>query len=375
MKHILIFASYGPSLINFRLDLIKKILSKGHKVSVAAPSNKFSNKLKKKLIDLGINVNIFSLTKTGLNLFKEFKSIYEIYKVIKSSKPDIIISYTSKPVIYTGLVLKFFPKINYYPLITGLGFPYTDVNSIKKKFLKYLTTKLYQEALKRSVKVIYQNKDDELLFFKLKIVTNKKKTFIVNGSGVDLKFFSLTRLPSRPIFLMASRLLIYKGVREYVEAAKIVSLNFPNVKFQLAGGIDENPSSISLHELKSWIKFGVIEYLGEKNNIRSILKSCKYFVLPSYYREGVPRSILEALAVGRPIITTDSVGCRSTVTHKKNGLLVPVKNSIALAKAMMKLLNEKEKNIKKMAKKSYILAKKKYDINKVNKRMLEIIRL
>lgn len=175
MKHILIFASYGPSLINFRLDLIKKILSKGHKVSVAAPSNKFSNKLKKKLIDLGINVNIFSLTKTGLNLFKEFKSIYEIYKVIKSSKPDIIISYTSKPVIYTGLVLKFFPKINYYPLITGLGFPYTDVNSIKKKFLKYLTTKLYQEALKRSVKVIYQNKDDELLFFKLKIVTNKKK--------------------------------------------------------------------------------------------------------------------------------------------------------------------------------------------------------
>ena len=374
MKHILIIASYGPSLINFRLPLIKKLLSRGHKVSVASPAENFSDNLQKELRILGININFFSLSNTGLNFFKDCKSMLEIYKVIRDSRPNVIISYTAKPVIYTGLVLKCFKKISYYPLITGLGYAFIDKSSIKYKILKYLMIKLYREGLKNSKKIIFQNRDDQFLFFKLKIIKQKKLSNIVNGSGVDLNEYPLSSLPSKSVFLMISRLLIDKGVREYVEAAKIVSSHFSNVTFQLAGYLDKNPSGISSNELQSWIKDGTIEYLGQIKSVQSILKSCKYFVLPSY-REGTPRSTLEALSTGRPIITTDAPGCRETVVHKKNGLLVPIKDSLALADAMIRLLKEKDETIKKMAKESFLIAKNKFEINKVNRSIIDIMNL
>ena len=165
MKHILIIASYGPSLINFRLPLIKKLLSRGYKVSVASPIDKFSDNLQKKLQDLGVDINIFTLSRQSLNFLKNFKSLLEVYKIIKNLKPNTIISYTAKPVIYTGLVLKYFNKINYYPLITGLGYTFSDRNAFKNKILKYLMIKLYRVGLKRAAKVIFQNKDDQFLFF------------------------------------------------------------------------------------------------------------------------------------------------------------------------------------------------------------------
>ena len=374
MKHILIIASYGPSLINFRLPLIKKLLFKGYEISVASPVENFSSNLQNELKDLGINVNFFSLSRTGLNFFRDCKSILEIFKIIKNSKPNIIISYTAKPVIYTGLILKFFPKIIYYPLITGLGFAFIDRYSIKHKILKYFIVKLYREGLKSSKKIIFQNKDDQGLFFKLKIIRQKNLSDVVNGSGVDLNAYPLSSLPSKPVFLMISRLLIDKGVREYVEAAKIVRSRFSGVTFQLVGYLDKNPSAISANELQSWINKGDIEYLGEVKSVQSVLKLCKYYVLPSY-REGTPRSTLEALSTGRPIITTDVPGCRETVIHEKNGLLVPVKDSVALANAMIRLLNETDKNIERMAKESFLIAQNKYEINKVNQSMLNMMDL
>ena len=372
MKHILIIASYGPSLINFRLPLIKKLLSKGHKVSVASPNDEFSDNLKKQLISLGVNINIFILSRQSLNIFKDFKSLIEIYKIIRNTKPNIIISYTAKPVIYTGLVLKFFKKINYFPLITGLGFAFSKSSSTKLKILKYLMIKLYHAGLKSSAKIIFQNKDDQSLFLKLKIIKNL--SCVVNGSGVDLNSYPLTDLPSKPIFLMIARLLVDKGVREYFEAAKIVRSRFSGIKFQLVGGLDQNPSGISANELQSLINKGDVEYLGEMKSVQSTLKLCKYYVLPSY-REGTPRSILEALSTGRPVITTDAPGCRETVIHEKNGFLVPIKDPQALANAMIRLLNEKDETIKKMAKESYLIAKNKYEINKINQSMLNIMNL
>ena len=374
MKHVLIIASYGPSLINFRFSLIKKLISRGYKVSVASPEDRFSDILQQKLKDLGVAINIFSLSSTGLNLFKDCKTILEIYRIIQSSKPKIIISYTIKPVIYTGLVLKFFKKINYFPLITGLGYVFIDKDKFKHKFIKYLIIKLYKESLKSSVKTIFQNKDDQSLFLKLEIIKKKNITNVINGSGVDLNMYPLSNLPSKPVFLMISRLLVDKGVREYVEAAKIVRSRFPDVSFQLAGYLDSNPSGITSQELHKWINEGNIQYLGEKKTVQSILKSCKYYVLPSY-REGTPRSVLEALSTGRPIITTDTPGCRETEIHKKNGLLVPIKDSKALANAMISLLEEDDKTIKKMAFESYKLAKNKFEIDIVNKSIFKIMNL
>jgi hypothetical protein len=231
MKHILIITSFGPSLINFRLPLIKEFLSRGYRVSVASPGVKFSEDLQKILIDLGVNINIFSLSNTTLNVFKDFKTILEIFSIIKKSKPNIIISYTVKPTIYTGLVLKFFKQISFFPLITGLGYVFIAKNSTKHKILKYLITNLYRVSLKSSAKIIFQNKDDQKLFYKLKIVEKKKLSDVVNGSGVDLKLFPVSNLPLEPVFLMISRLLFDKGVREYVEAAKIVRSRYPFANF------------------------------------------------------------------------------------------------------------------------------------------------
>lgn len=374
MKHILIISSHAPSLVNFRLPLIKELIHKGHKISVATTNYKFTDNLQNQLINLGVNINIFSLSRSGLNFFEDYKSFQEMRAIIKNCKPQIIIAYTAKPVIYTGIILKNFPKIAYYPLITGLGYAFTFDKSLKRLILKHLMIKLYKVGLKNAKKVIFQNKDDKNLFKKLKIIKKNNSLRVVNGTGVDLKAYPFSVLPSKPIFLMISRLLVDKGVREYVEASKIVKSHFPNAIFQLAGYLDENPSGINFNELKLWIKQGNIQYLGEIDSVKSILKSCKYYVLPSY-REGTPRSTLEALATGRPVITTDVPGCRETVVHKKNGLLIPAKNSKALAKAMIALLKEKDKIIKVMAKESHLIAKKKYKIEKVNKSILGIIGL
>lgn len=374
MKHILIIASDGVSLINFRLPLIKMLLAKGYKVSVASPINKFSDDLQKELKILGVNINIFTLSRTGLNFLKDLKSIFQINNIISYSKPNLIISFTAKPVIYTGLILRFYQKISFFPLITGVGYGLYEKKSIKHRILKFLMIRLYREGLKSAQTIIFQNKDDQHLFYKLKILKKKNISRIVNGSGVDLDKYPLTSLPSKPIFLMISRLLEDKGVREYIDAAKIVHSHFSGVTFQLVGGLDENPSSINLNNLKSWIDEGNIDYLGEIKSVQSCLKSCRYYVLPSY-REGTPRSTLEALSIGRPIITTDVPGCRETVIHEKNGLLVPVRDSVSLANAMIKLLNEPNEKIEKMARESFLIAKNKYEIGKVNKNMLEIMKL
>lgn len=374
MKHVLFITSYAPSLINFRGSLIKKLLSRGCKVSVAAPSHEFTDVLKNELTKLSVKINIFSLSRTGLSPFEDYKSYQELCFILKSCRPDIVLAYTAKPVIYAGLLLKHFPKIDYFPIISGLGYAFTEGDSIRRKILKILMIKLYRIGLKRARKIIFQNIDDQNLFKKLKIVAKKNLTHVINGSGVDLNVYPFSPMPSKPIFLMMSRLLIDKGLREYVEAARIVRFSFPNVLFQLAGKLDENHSGIKFNELQSWIDQGNIKYLGHINSVQFILKSCKFYVLPSY-REGTPRSVLEALATGRPIITTNVAGCRETVIHEKNGLLVPAKNPKALADAMIKLLKEKKEKIQDMANQSFLIAKNKYDVRKVNKSILKIINI
>ena len=199
-------------------------------------------------------------------------------------------------------------------------------------------------------------------------------TFIVHGSGIDLNHYPFSIPSKRPIFLMLARLLIDKGVREYAEAARIVKNKYPNAVFKLAGRLDSNPSSISTDELNIWINNGFIEYLGEISSVQESLADCRFYVLPSY-REGTPRSILEALATGRPVITTDSPGCRETVIHGINGLLVSPKNSKSLANAMVQLLEEKDDKILSMGKESFILSKNKYAVEKINKSIADIMNL
>ncbi len=374
-KNILIISSELSSLINFRSSLIKYLIDEGHKITVLVPKEKNDNGNKtKKLKSIGVVFKSYSLSRTGLNPFKDYSSFKSICYSIAQIKPDIVLAYTAKPVIYAGIAMRHFPKTIFFPLITGLGYGFTEGNGIKRKLIKKLMVILYKEGLKRAKSVIFQNSDDEELFYKLKIIPSNMSTSIIHGSGVDLNHYPFSIPSKRPIFLMLSRLLIDKGVREYAEAASIVKNKYPNAVFKLAGRLDSNPSSISSEELNIWIKDGFIEYLGEISSVQESLADCRFYVLPSY-REGTPRSVLEALATGRPVITTDSPGCRETVIHGINGLLVSPKNSKSLANAMVQLLEEKDDKILSMGKESFILSKNKYAVEKINKSIADIMNL
>jgi len=212
--------------------------------------------------------------------------------------------------------------------------------------------------------MLFQNPDDESEFRSRGLVGPNTPTLVVNGSGVDITHYSPTPTSSDPIFLMIARLVAEKGVREYAEAARLVRRSHPEARFHLAGWIDSTPDAIDESLLNSWISEGTIEYLGALDDVRPALSRCRVYVLPSY-REGTPRTVLEAMSMGRPIITTNAPGCRETVEHEVNGLLVRPRDSENLAQAMIRLI-ESSSLAEDMAQESRRIAVEKYDVHKVN---------
>ena len=232
----------------------------------------------------------------------------------------------------------------------------------------------YKIAFKYNKKVIFQNKDDVEEFVNRKYL-KKDKCEIVDGSGVNMERFKRNPLPSGNIFLMVSRILKQKGVREYFEAAKIVKQKYPEAEFLYVGAEDKTQAALNLDEVREeFLDTGIVNYCGESNDVPSYIAKSTVFVLPSYYREGVPRTLLEALSMGRPIITTDTVGCRETVRDGVNGYFVPIKDSKALADKMIYLIEHRD-ILQKMSDASYEYCKKRFDVNIINKRMLEIMEI
>ena len=378
---VLIIASYSKSVFNFRGELIKEIMNRGHKVFVATPLNDSDEIIIKKFNKMGIRFSHIRINKSEVNILSDIKTLLDIFKVINLFKPDLICSYTIKPNIFTGLILnvinyfKSEKKILFYPIVTGLGSVFLKQEaSIKNKLFKGFIKKLFKVAFLNSKKIIFQNPDDIEFFKKEKIILDFSKAKRVWGSGVNLKSFKAKPIKKDEIFLMLSRLLNDKGIREYFEAARIIKFKYPKAKFLLAGRFDNNPSGIKKEEFKKLMEFGCVKYLGELNCVKEVLSECTYYVLPSY-REGTPRSSLEALAVGRPILTTDVPGCRETVIDGFNGYLVKSKDAFALSHGMEKLLNSSYKEIKRMSKNSLLLAKEKYDVKKINKDLIEYFEL
>ena len=217
--------------------------------------------------------------------------------------------------------------------------------------------------MRKSPKIFFQNNDDVKVFTDNKII-KKEKTVILNGSGVNLEKFTQKPLPDGATFLCISRLIKDKGVYEYLKAARIVKEKYSNARFLLVGPYDSNPSALKPEELQPYIDDGIIEYFGEASDVRPYLEMCNVFVLPSY-REGTPKTVLEAMATGRAIITTDATGCRETVINGENGYLVPIKDVDALSTAMIDLI-EKPELISQMADKGLEFVKQKFDVNIVN---------
>ena len=367
MKKIIIVAPISDSLINFRGDLIQDMKNKGCEVITVSPtpSEEYSNIFKQKKIS---NISI-NFKRNKMNPLNDFILLIELFKIFKKHSPDVILSYAIKPVIWGGLASKFF-KTNFYALITGLGFAFQGT-SFKRKLLTNLVVFLYRFALKKSKAVIFQNKDNLNLFVDKGIVPISK-TYLVNGSGVDIEKFNVETFPTGSInFLCLSRLLTEKGLREYAAAAKIVKKKFPSVIFNLVGDEDTSPDAIPLDEVNRWSDY--INYKGSTMDVRSHIKNAHVYILPSYH-EGIPRSTLEAMSMGRPVLTTDAVGCKETVENGINGFKVPVGHVDQLAEKMIWFIEHPEQ-IVLMGIESRRMVVEKFDVHKVNTRMLEIIKL
>jgi len=373
LPKIMIIGGVPGSLIRFRGDLIRQWINLGYEVvAVSAPAPEV---LEKELSVLGVTFKPIPLKRDQLNPFKDLIAILKLCKLIRMEKPEYIFAYTVKPVIFSAFCLNLLTNCKLYVMITGLGYAFSG-KTIKQSLVKGLLTILYRYALKKSEVVFFQNKDDPVIFHDLKIITPKNKVVRVNGSGVNIDhyYYSEKSIDENTTFLLICRILKSKGVVEYFKAAEMIYSNHAGAVFNLVGPYHESPGKVERSELEKYSEEDYINYLGPVKDVRPYIERCAVYVLPSYYGEGTPRSILEAMSMGRPIITTDAPGCRETVEDGVNGFLVPVRNSEALAEAMERFILDPDLT-RKMGKESRRIAEEKYDVHKVNKVIIEAMGL
>lgn len=366
----LILASLADSLTGFRKPLIQALVSQSMEVHAAAPELISNTKVLNELSVMGVTCHDAPLSRTGMNPVSDLKAMFSLLGLMKKIQPDYFLGYTIKPVIYGNLAAWLASVPHRFVLITGLGYTFIGGHGFKRKLASKLAYILYKEALSKTHKAFFQNPDDEALFRQAGLLPADVPSIVVNGSGVPVHEYPNTPAPNYeyPTFLLIARLLGDKGVREYAAAAQIVKLQYPKVEFGLVGRIDINPNSISQNELDNWVNNGVLVAHGQQSDVKPFIAACSVYVLPSY-REGTPRTVLEAMSMGRAIITTDAPGCCETVIDGDNGFLVPVKDVDALAAAMLKFIEQPEL-IASMGKRSREIAEQKYDVHKVNHHML-----
>ena len=368
MKTFLLIASFPDSLIKFRGPLLRALVAKGLDVHVAAPNLEDVPDICTELEARGITLHQISLKRTGTNPFADLTAVAELWGLMRGIRADGVLGYTIKPVIYGSLAAWLASVPNRFSLVTGLGYAFTGNASGKRGLLRKLIQRLYRFALSKNSKVLFQNPDDEALFRQLGLLPAHVLSCVVNGSGVDVADYALAPLLGKPSFLLIARLLGDKGVREYAQAARQVKTQYPDTVFRLVGWLDDNPDAIDQQELDEWVSSGTLEFLGKLSDVRPAIAESNVYVLPSY-REGTPRTVLEAMAMGRPVITTDAPGCRETVSDGDNGFLVPVKAVDALVAAMIKFIENPEL-VSKMGQRSRLVAEQKYDVHRVNELML-----
>lgn len=359
---LLLISPKNRTVYNFRGDLIKDIISSGYKVAVTGPDLTDVEKI----TALGADFREIPMKKNGTSIVGDLKYCKNLYQLIKKENPDITLGYTVKPVIYGAIAAKIAGVKNINGMITGGGYTFT-AKSLKAKILGAIVKILYKIGLSVTDMVIFQNPDDMEEFCRKKLV-NSKKCRIVNGSGVNTELFSSEEYPPKTVFFMLSRFLKSKGIIEYLEAAKMIKSKYPDTEFKLLGKFEhEMQDAVPEENIMEYIQSGIVEILPETNNVKPFYEACSVYVLPSY-REGTPRTVLEAMAMGRPIITTDTNGCRETVKDGINGFLVPVADSKSLASKMEYFLKNPEM-IRIMGRKSVEYCKEKFDVKKVNQAM------
>ena len=367
----LLIASFADSILSFRGPLLDALLARGLSVHVAAPDLPADSPMRQRLEARGIQVHDIPLRRTGTNPLADAATLLHLWQLMRRIHPQFVLGYTIKPVIYGSLAALLAQVPRRFALVTGLGylFPCEVAEGDSRGRLRTLVQPLYALALRCTHKVFLQNPDDQALFRSLGILQPATPSVVVNGSGVDVSEYDVAPLPQAPHFLLIARLLGDKGVREYAEAARRVRAQYPQAVFSLVGWIDENPDAIAQQELDAWVADGTCNYLGRLSDVRPAIAACAVYVLPSYH-EGTPRTVLEAMAMGRAIITTDAPGCRETVVDGDNGFLVPVKAVDELVSAMQRFIEEPQLAAR-MGARARQIAEEKYDVHRVNKVMLQ----
>ncbi|MEX0780248.1 MAG: glycosyltransferase family 4 protein [Balneolales bacterium] len=369
-KHIAFIGNDLTTLIRFRLDLIRSLVSPDRKIYVFVPYD--SDNQVGIIRSVGAVPVNYQLNRTSMNPLQEVGLIKQYILLFRKYNIEVVFSYSVKPVIYGSFAARLAGITEIYSMLNGLGYLFTDDpnggNSYKLRVLRILAAPLYKFSLGINKKVFFQNPDDRLEFINRKLVSESRSIRLF-GSGVNLLQFTCSKPVESPIIFVATgRLLITKGFREYCKAAEYVKKIYPDSRFIWLGGHDENPASLSTREVSGWVEKGIIECPGAVDNVESWFKGSSVFVLPSY-REGTPRSSLEAMAIGRAIITTNVPGCRETVEDGVNGYLVPVRDASALAERMTRFIKNTTL-IGSMGKESRKIAEKYFDVERVNDVMM-----
>lgn len=368
MSKILLFANTDWYLYNFRLSLAKELRAQGHEVTLVSPPGSFQQLLQ----NADFPWISFPLSRQGFNPFHELKSIWQLVQLYRRIRPDIVHHFTIKPVIYGSIAARILGIRGIINSITGLGHLFID-QGWNTRLLRTAAIWLYRISLPHTY-VIFENPEDRDIFIQRKFL-KAGQTHLIMGTGVDVdKFQPTPRTNEVPVVLFSSRMLVTKGLLEFIEAAQILKQKGANARFVLAGTTDPgNPASLPEEQISAWKHSDALEWWGWQDDMPAALARADIFCLPSY-REGVPNALLEAAACGLPIVTTDAPGCRDVVTDNVNGLLVPVKNAKALADALEILIISR--NIRaRMGTAGREIAMEQFSTSKVNRETLAVYSL
>ncbi len=361
MMKIAVITAATNTIPRFRIDMIDEFVRRGCEVVVFGdePAEKWEGYFAEHVTAY----RQYSVSRNGLNPMSDIATLKELEYLLLEARPDKVFTYQAKPNIY-GVIAAHRARIKgVFVMMGGLGSVFHADDS-KSKIVRRIVAAEYKHALSYADKVFFQNAEDVGLFDRLGLV-DRAKVVMVRGSGVNIDHFAQKPLPDKPSFLFVGRLVKGKGIREYLEAARIVKQSHPEASFAVVGPFDTNPTSMTPEELQAYVDDGTVVFHGEQEDVRPFLEACSVLVLPSYYGEGTPKSALEAMATGRPLIVADAVGCREVVRKGENGILVSPKSATALVEAMVHFI-EHPQMVFKMGLASRGLAEERFDVWKVN---------